>query len=112
MAGAPIPKRYCRLLRESSLLEATLARSRLFAPREPVSVVVNQNHPSLARRQLAGPPAGNVPVQPLNRDTGPGMLFALTQLVRARPDAIAVSHRPLCRQRLRLRRPGVDVPAT
>ena len=88
IAGAPIPKQYCRLLRDSTLLEATISRARLFASCERISVVINQDHIGLARDQIKSLPRSNVIVQPLNRDTGPGMIFALLQLERAHPDAM------------------------
>jgi mannose-1-phosphate guanylyltransferase len=91
IAGVPIPKQYCRLLNGSSLLEATLSRAQLFAPRERISVVVNQDHIGLAREQLKALPEPNVLVQPLNRDTGPGLIFALLQLERAYGDAIVAA---------------------
>ena len=52
-------------------------------------MVVNQSHLGLAKEQLRAFPESNILVQPLNRDTGPGMLFALTHLVKPHPDAIA-----------------------
>ncbi len=88
IAGIPIPKQYCRLLHGSSLLEATLSRTNFFAPRERINVVVNQNHLGLAREQLKVLPEPNIFVQPLNRDTGPGLIFALMQLELTHPDAI------------------------
>jgi mannose-1-phosphate guanylyltransferase len=87
IAGSPIPKQYCRLLRGSSLLEATVSRVRLFADRERISVVVNVNHLDLARDQVNTLPESNIIIQPLNRDTGPGMIFALLHLERTQPDA-------------------------
>jgi mannose-1-phosphate guanylyltransferase len=86
IAGAPIPKQYCRLLQGSSLLEATISRARLFAPLERISVVINENHVELAKPQVNTLPESNVIVQPLNRDTGPGMLFALLHLERVHHD--------------------------
>jgi mannose-1-phosphate guanylyltransferase len=88
IAGVPIPKQYCRLLHGSSLLEATLSRAHLFAPREHISVVVNQDHLALAREQLRILPETNVFVQPRNKDTGPGMVFALLNLLRTYSDPI------------------------
>jgi mannose-1-phosphate guanylyltransferase len=88
IAGAPIPKQYCRLLHGSSLLEATLSRTELFAKRDRISVVVNENHLGLAREQLRVLPESNILVQPLNRDTGPGMLFALMHLAKTHPNSI------------------------
>src|SRR5512143_520246 len=52
IAGTPIPKQYCRLLQGSSLLEVTISRARLFAPRERINVVVNVDHLDLAKDQV------------------------------------------------------------
>lgn len=88
IAGIPIPKQYCRLLNNSSLLEATLARTRLFAPPDRIKVIVNESHRNLAMEQLNTLPKSNILMQPQNRDTGPGMIFALLHLERMHPDAI------------------------
>ncbi len=91
IAGTPIPKQYCKLWYGSSLLESTLTRANLFAPRDRISVIVNQDHLHLAREQLSSLPESNILVQPLNRDTGPGMLFSLLNLERRYPGAIVVA---------------------
>jgi mannose-1-phosphate guanylyltransferase len=88
IAGVPIPKQYCRLLRGISLLEATLSRAQLFTAKEHISVIINRNHMDLAREQLRAVAESNIFVQPLNLDTGPGMLFSLINLERLYGDAI------------------------
>jgi len=88
IAGVPIPKQYCRLLHGSSLLEATISRAQLFTLRERICAVVNQDHLEFAKEQLRDLPEPNVFVQPSNRDTGPGMIFALMHLQQVNPDAI------------------------
>jgi len=88
IAGSPIPKQYCRLWKGSSLLEATISRARLFAPHDRIHVVINENHLDLAKDQVSILPNSNVFVQPLNRDTGPGMIYALLHIERTHPDAI------------------------
>jgi mannose-1-phosphate guanylyltransferase len=88
IAGVPIPKQYCRLFNNCSLLEATLARTQLFTPPDRISVIVNQNHIDLAMEQLYILPRSNIFIQPQNRDTGPGMIFALLRLEQTHPDAI------------------------
>jgi mannose-1-phosphate guanylyltransferase len=90
IAGAPIPKQYCRILGDRSLLETTLARVRPLAPPERTVVVVNRDHLPIARTQLADLPAANVLVQPENRDTGPGLLFALLDLASRDPHAMVL----------------------
>lgn len=90
ITGAPIPKQYCRLLGERSLLEATLDRARHVTPPHRTLVVVNSDHLAIGRDQLDGVPTANVVVQPCNRDTGPGLLFALQHLAQTDPSAIVV----------------------
>jgi len=90
IAGAPIPKQYCRITGDRSLLEATLARIVPLVPRERTLVVVNRSHLELALPQLHDVPLGNVIVQPGNRDTGPGIVFGLLDLIARRPRAPVV----------------------
>ena len=87
LMGSPIPKQYCPLLRGFSLLEMTLFRARYFAPLRNTKVVVNQNHLALAKPQLSTLPKSGILVQPENRDTGPGMIFALLHISQTNPDA-------------------------
>ena len=87
IAGAPIPKQYCRITGDRSLLEATLERIRPLVPRERTLVIVNRSHLALAQPQLLNVPPGNVIVQPCNRDTGPGIVFGLLSLTARRPRA-------------------------
>ena len=82
IAGAPIPKQYCRIVGERSLLEETLARLSGLVPRSRTCVVVNRGHLPLARPQTASLPPRNVIVQPRNRDTGPGLLLPILELAR------------------------------
>jgi len=87
IAGAPIPKQYCRITGDRSLLELTVARtSRIFPPSRTL-VIVNRDHLPVARPQLRSLPVENVVVQPANRDTGPGILLGLLDVARRAPDA-------------------------
>lgn len=87
IAGAPIPKQYCRLLGDRSLLEATLERIAPLVPAERTLAIVNRAHLALACPQLTSVPHDNIVVQPGNRDTGPGLAFALLALAERDPDA-------------------------
>jgi mannose-1-phosphate guanylyltransferase len=91
LTGAPIPKQYCRLLHGSSLLETTISRAHFFSPRDQISVIVNENHLALAEEQLKPLPKENVYIQPLNRDTGPGLIFSLLNIERRYSDAIVAA---------------------
>jgi mannose-1-phosphate guanylyltransferase len=90
IAGAPIPKQYCRIVGDRSLLEATLARIFPLVPKERTLVVVNRSHLEFALPQLLDVPPGNVIAQPGNRDTGPGIVFGLLDLIARRPRAPVV----------------------
>jgi mannose-1-phosphate guanylyltransferase len=90
VAGAPVPKQYCRLVGECSLLELTLRRVATAIPPERTLVIVNENHLPIATDQLATLPPGNVIVQPRNCDTGLGILLAVSYLARRVPDARVV----------------------
>lgn len=87
LAGAPIPKQYCRITGDRSMLEATLDRVAPLVPAQRTIVIVNGNHLPLARPQLVGIPAENVLVQPCNRDTGPGIAWSLLEIRRRDPEA-------------------------
>jgi mannose-1-phosphate guanylyltransferase len=87
IAGAPIPKQYCRIQKGHSLLEATVHRIAPLAPPARTLAIVNNDHLRLAREQLTGLPPDNLLVQPYNRDTGPGILFALLALAKRDPTA-------------------------
>jgi mannose-1-phosphate guanylyltransferase len=87
IAGKPIPKQYCRIAGNRSMLEATLDRVRAFVPPERTLLIVNANHLEIAGPQLCTLPPANVLVQSENRDTGPGILRCLLHLQRRRPGA-------------------------
>jgi mannose-1-phosphate guanylyltransferase len=89
IAGSPIPKQYCRIAGDRSLLEATLARISPLVPQEQTLVIVTRHHLDLALPQLSDLPLPNVLVQPENRDTGPGIVFGLLHLAARCPHATA-----------------------
>src|SRR5207249_6837383 len=60
IAGAPIPKQYCRIVGDRSLLETTLARIAPLVRRERTLAIVNRGHLSLARPPPAAITTSNV----------------------------------------------------
>ena len=87
IAGAPIPKQYCRILGPRSLLERTLSRIAPLISVERTLAIINRDHLPIARSQLRSLDARNVLVQPRNLDTGPGVLVSMLELARRAPDA-------------------------
>jgi len=86
IAGAPIPKQYCRILGSCSLLEMTLRRIAPLVAVERTLAIINRDHLTIARPQLTSLDARNVLVQPRNLDTGPGVLVSLLELARRAPE--------------------------
>ena len=80
ITGTPIPKQYCRLWKGASMLETTISRALLFAPYDRINVIINANHLDLAKDQVRALLESNVIVQPQNRDTGPGVVYALLHM--------------------------------
>jgi mannose-1-phosphate guanylyltransferase len=80
-------KQFCAVIGQRSMLEHTLARTERLIPRERILVVVSTDHRDEAAAQLAHWPAENVIFQPLNRDTGPGILLPLAHISHREPAA-------------------------
>ena len=87
IAGAPIPKQYCRILGPRSLLETTLRRIAPLVAAERTLAIINRDHLAIARSQLRSLDTRNVLVQPPNLDTGPGVRVSMLELARRDPDA-------------------------
>jgi len=87
IAGAPIPKQYCRIFESRSLLEATLRRIAPLVAAERTLVIINRDHLTMARPQLVSLDMRNVLVQPRNLDTGPGLLLSMLELSGRDPEA-------------------------
>jgi mannose-1-phosphate guanylyltransferase len=87
IAGASIPKQYCRIFGSRSLLEATLRRIAPLVAAERTLVIINRDHLTIARPQLTSLDVRNVLVQPRNLDTGPGLLLSMLELSRRDPEA-------------------------
>ncbi|MGH7831673.1 MAG: sugar phosphate nucleotidyltransferase [Candidatus Binatia bacterium] len=73
-------KQFCSIVGRRSMLEHTLARVERLIPPERILVIVNAHHRLEAAPQLRHWPRENLIYQPLNRDTGPGILLPLAHI--------------------------------
>ena len=87
--GTAVPKQFCSLHGERSLLEDAIVRASALVAPERICTIVAQQHqrwwseaPELQRL-----PANNLIVQPRNRGTGIGVLYALLHILARDPDA-------------------------
>lgn len=86
--GREIPKQFCPILGNRTLLQQTMLRtSQLIAPQRTVISLVRAHRPFYSRI-LADLPDKNLIVQPSNRGTACAILYALMRLTESNPDAI------------------------
>jgi mannose-1-phosphate guanylyltransferase len=85
--GRRIPKQYCCLLGNRSMLQHTLERMNKITPAARTLTVIGTNHGSFAYPQLAGK-SDHVLRQPGARDTGLALYVALAMIKRWTPNAI------------------------
>jgi mannose-1-phosphate guanylyltransferase len=92
LRGDALPKQYVKLLGNRSMLEKTLERAEKLVPHEQQCVVVTENHFEYdeVTQQLANFPKVAVAVQPIDRDTGVGLLFGLARLYQSHSDATVI----------------------
>jgi len=85
--GRRIPKQYCCLLGERSMLQHTLERLNTLTPPSRTMTVIGTDHGELAYPQLAGR-SDHVFRQPGARDTGLALYVALAMIKRWHPNAV------------------------
>jgi mannose-1-phosphate guanylyltransferase len=85
--GRRMPKQYCCLLGQHSMLEHTLDRLNKLTPPSRTMTVIGTYHGELAMPQLAGR-SDHVFRQPSSRDTGMALYVALAMIKRWTPNAI------------------------
>lgn len=82
-----IPRPFCRVEGKGSLLRQALQRAKSLVSKENILIVVNEQNEEDWRPQLAGFPEENILVQPANRGSGPGILWALLKILNKSWDA-------------------------
>jgi mannose-1-phosphate guanylyltransferase len=85
--GRRIPKQYCCLLGNRSMLEHTLERLNKLTPASRTLTVIGTNHGDFAYKQLAGK-SDHILRQPAARDTGLALMVALAYVKRWTPNAL------------------------
>ena len=85
--GKRIPKQYCCLLGNRSMLQHTLDRLNHLTPASRTLTVIGTHHGDIAMPQLAGR-SDHVFRQPASRDTGLALYVALAMIKRWNPNAI------------------------
>jgi mannose-1-phosphate guanylyltransferase len=89
-AGETIPKQFCSLQRDTCLLEDAVKRVEAVAPAQHICSVVAAKHRRWWTNPLHTLPQQNIFVQPDNRGTAHGILFALLQIQVRAPDSVVM----------------------
>lgn len=85
IAGKDIPKQFCPLFGNQTLLDQTLRRVALTIEPARTSIILNRSHEHFYAPIVAGMLAHNLVVQPRNRGTAPAILYALMRLTERAP---------------------------
>jgi mannose-1-phosphate guanylyltransferase len=90
LRASQVPKQYTNIIGTRSMLEHTFDRAERLIPRERLFTVASRDHLQYheARRQLSDRPIHTVVLQPLNRETGPGVLLPLMHIYKRYPQSI------------------------
>jgi mannose-1-phosphate guanylyltransferase len=84
-AGNAVPKQFCSLAGEGSLLQGALGRGAQVAAHERVCTIVAEKHRHHWRPMLGGLSPDNIVVQPRNCGTATGILLALLRILNRDP---------------------------
>ncbi len=87
-SGLAIPKQFCSLGRESSLLHDALRRARVVAEPQRTCAIVAEHHQRWWQSLQLDIPASNLIQQPRNRGTATGILLPLLHIVHRDPEAM------------------------
>ena len=87
ITGEDIPKQFCAVLGDQTLLDATYRRAALSIPPQRTVTVVTRTHERFYQPLLGGLPESNLVIQPENRGTAAAILYGLLRLARIAPTA-------------------------
>lgn len=87
LAGKEIPKQFCRLIGNSTLLEQTRRRVALSVDPARTFFAVTRAQSLFYEELLADVPAERMVVQPSNRGTAPAILYSMMRVAEACPNS-------------------------
>ncbi len=89
LRGDLLPKQYVRFVGTRSMLERTFDRVEQVISPHHVFTVISREHLSYSevRHQISTRRPGTVVVQPINKETGPGILLPLMHVYKRYPDS-------------------------
>jgi mannose-1-phosphate guanylyltransferase len=86
-SGIAIPKQFCSLGGDGSLLHDSVRRARVVADPQRTCAIVAEQHRRWWQALQLGIPSSNLIVQPRNRGTATGILLPLLHIVHRDPEA-------------------------
>lgn len=90
LGSETVPKQFCALRGEVSLLRRALRRAARMVPETHIRVVVSAEHRRWWERELEDLPPVSTVVEPRDRGTAAGLLLALTKILRQDPEAVVM----------------------
>jgi len=87
IAGRPVPKQFCCVTSERTLLEETIHRVHQVVPLDRIVVVVNRSHDEFYEPLLGDLARSQIVRQPSNRGTAAAILYGLERVARIAGDA-------------------------
>lgn len=88
--GSEAPKQFCAFVGQRTMLEHTVHRATMLIPRSRVVVVATAHHRRYMEEYLGPASPELVLLQPIQRDTAPGILLPLAHVLHQNPHAIVV----------------------
>jgi mannose-1-phosphate guanylyltransferase len=89
--GVVVPKQFCRLVGDETMVATTLARAGRVVPAERTLVVVADKHRRWWEGALGPIPRENVLIQPANKGTAVGILLPLSVVLTRDPRATVIT---------------------
>ena len=78
--GIEKPKQYCNIIGTKSLIRQTRDRALKVIPKEHLVTILNKEHFKFATEEIGDQPPDTFVIQPVNKDTGAGILLPLLKI--------------------------------